>query len=301
MRIGIIGAGSIGLLFSAYLSKTCPVTVYTKTAEQAEAINQYGVVLVKKDKELKCNVNACHINHWNAQEDFTIVAVKQYQIEEVINKIVKVSKKASNILFLQNGMSHLKLLSQLEENNLFVGSVEHGAYKENFYRVKQNGEGVTHLALFSGNPEDLVSFSTLVPKDFPVHIHQNYYDMLLSKLIVNSIINPLTAILQVENGILLKNEYYYEVLKSIFAEVSYILNLADPDVYFQKVLEVCEKTALNRSSMLKDLELGRKTEVDAILGFLLEEAQKQEKPAPIMEMLYHLVKGKERMDVQANG
>jgi 2-dehydropantoate 2-reductase len=45
--------------------------------------------------------------------------------------------------------------------------------------------------------------------------------------------------------------------------------------------------------MLKDIETGRKTEIDAILGFLLEEAQKQEKQAPIIKNLYLLVKGKE--------
>lgn len=293
MKIGIVGAGSIGLLFAAYLSKTCHVIIYTKTLEQADLINENGVVLLKKECSSKYDIKACQFAMWTGQEDLTIVAVKQYQMNEIIDKAFKVRKKPKDMLFLQNGMSHLKLLSYLEGNNLFVGSVEHGALKENPFTVRQNGEGVTNLAVFIGDQTRLADFASFFPDDFPVVIHKNYYEMLVSKLIINAVINPLTAILQVENGQLLKNEYYFEALKDLFSEITFILNLADPDRYFRRVMEVCENTALNRSSMLKDIESGSKTEVDAILGFLLEEAQRQEKQAPIIKSLYQLVKGKE--------
>lgn len=293
MKIGIIGAGSIGLLFAAYLSKTNHVVIYTKTLEQAEDINKHGIVLVKKDGKSNHKIKACPFDLWKGREDLTIVAVKQYQVKDVIERAAKVNTKPNDILFLQNGMSHLKLLSKLEGNNLFVGTIEHGAYKENPFTVRHNGEGVTNLALFSGDRTSLTSFSSLVPDDFPVSLHHNYYEMLISKLIINAVVNPLTAILQVPNGMLIKNDYYYEVLKDLFSEIAFILNLADPKVYFRSVIKVCQNTALNRSSMLKDIETGRKTEIDAILGFLLEEAQKQEKQAPIIKNLYLLVKGKE--------
>lgn len=293
MKIGIIGAGSIGLLFAAHLSKTCSVTIYTKTSEQAESINENGVVLLNKESSSKFDIKACQFDKWTGQEDLTIVAVKQYQMNEVIDNLVKVKNKPIDMLFLQNGMSHLKLLSYLEGNNLFVGSVEHGALKENSFTVRQNGEGVTNLAVFLGDRTRLKDFASIVPDHFPVVIHKNYYEMLISKLIINAGINPLTAILQVENGQLIKNDYYFEALKDLFSEITFILNLAEPESYFHRVMEVCQNTALNRSSMLKDIESGRKTEVDAILGFLLEEAQKQEKPAPIIKNLYQLVKGKE--------
>ena len=45
--------------------------------------------------------------------------------------------------------------------------------------------------------------------------------------------------------------------------------------------------------MLKDLEAGRETEVDSILGYLLEEAQRKEMIAPLIYNYYHLIKGKE--------
>ena len=46
--------------------------------------------------------------------------------------------------------------------------------------------------------------------------------------------------------------------------------------------------------MLKDVEAKRKTEVDAILGFLLSEAKKQEKKAPLVESYYFFIKRERR-------
>jgi len=112
-------------------------------------------------------------------------------------------------------------------------------------------------------------------------------------LIVNAIINPLTAVLRVNNGGLLENQFYFLVVKNLFTEISFILNLKHPVDYLQQVIDICKKTANNRSSMLKDIEAKRLTEVDAILGFLLEEAKKQDKKAPQIENLYYLIKGKE--------
>lgn len=293
MRIGIIGAGSIGLLFAAYLSETCDVTVFTRTKEQAEEINRNGIILIKGGLQVKTRVKAIEAVEWAGLEDLTIVTVKQYQLEPIINKFSSYTEKSLNILFLQNGMGHLEALHRLQNHHIFAGSVEHGAVKENACTVRHNGAGVTNAAVFRGEPAALVSFISAAPEGFPVRWNDHYYGMLLHKLIVNAVINPLTAILQVPNGMLIKNDFYFKVLTDLFAEISDILNLDDSESYFQKVIEVCRITADNRSSMLKDIECGRKTEVDAILGFLLKKAKQQGKKTPLLQNCYFIVKGKE--------
>lgn len=47
--------------------------------------------------------------------------------------------------------------------------------------------------------------------------------------------------------------------------------------------------------MLKDVEARRKTEVDAILGFLIAKAKEQGKKAPLVESYYFFIKGKEKI------
>lgn len=293
MKVGIIGAGSIGLLFAAYISRVFEVTIYTRTEEQAAELNKYGILLQKGSEQTISIVSALPITEWKGAEALTIIAVKQYQMQTIIEKMNHLPVMPENLLFLQNGMGHLKLLKNIRAKNIFVGSVEHGALKENSYRVNHNGEGKTNAAVFSGDGLLLHQFSASLSREFPIVFKEDYYEMLENKLIVNAVINPLTAILQVQNGELVKNRAYYHVLKSLFCEISFILNLGKQEEHLQQIITICKNTAENRSSMLKDIEANRLTEIDAILGFLLEEAVRQEKKAPQLETLYYLIKGKE--------
>lgn len=296
MKIGIIGAGSIGLLFASYLSKAFSVTLYTKTSEQAEMINQNGIYLQEGVAQSKVSVQAFPVSKWSGLEELTIIAVKQYQLHSIINQVTSLEFIPHNLLFLQNGMSHLKLLKNIPVTNIFVGTVEHGASKVDTYTVSHNGKGAINIALFKGGVETTIKefAEHCAAIHFPITLKEDYYNMLINKLIANAVINPLTAILQVKNGELITNTFYFAAVKKLFLEISFLLDLEDPINNFRDVLRICKKTCHNRSSMLKDLEAGRRTEIDAILGFLIEEAKVQRKTAVNMECYYYLIKGIEK-------
>ncbi|MDM5328047.1 2-dehydropantoate 2-reductase [Neobacillus sp. CF12] len=295
MNIAIIGAGSIGLLLASYLSKAFSITLYTRTCEQADEINQQGILLHKGSSQSRVRVRALPLSKWSGTEEITIIAVKQYQLQSIIDYLTKLDCSPQNLVFLQNGMSHLKLLENMKDANIFVGTVEQGASKLNKYSVCHNGEGAINIALFKGDSAKIKEFAkACTPIGFPITIKDDYYKMLVNKLIVNAVINPLTAILQIKNGQLISSTFYFATVKKLYIEISFILNVDEPIKKFRDVIRICKKTSNNHSSMLKDLEAGRRTEIDAILGFLVEEAAKQQKKAPIIESYYYLVKGKEQ-------
>jgi 2-dehydropantoate 2-reductase len=294
MKISIIGAGSIGLLFAASINSAFSVTLYTRTSQQAREINHHGLILKKGLNQTRIDVHALPFSEWaGTKEELTIIAVKQYQLNSILSKMNELKITLRNLLFIQNGMGHLKLLENLKANNIFLGSVEHGAQKENAFTVRHNGGGDINVAVFRGEAGILQQFAALVPSDFSLSFRDDYYKMLENKLIVNAVINPLTALLQVENGELIRNKYYFDSLRNLFTEISFILNLNDVDEQFNNIINICNKTANNRSSMLKDLDNKRMTENEAILGFLLDEANKQKKKAPLIESYFYLLKGKE--------
>ncbi len=210
----------------------------------------------------------------------------------------KIGKKGcqnkGKFLFLQNGMGHLQLLRKLPAHEIYIGSVEHGAYREGANMVHHNGKGVTRIAVFKGSIEFLNSFQAKIPRlRFLSFLNQTIIRCWSEKLIVNAAINPLTAILQVRNGELIENPHYNDILQGVFSELMSILKLENKDELYNHVEAVCKNTAQNRSSMLKDLENNQPTEVDAILGYLLEEAENNLIDAPLIRTFYHLVKGKE--------
>ncbi len=293
MKIGIIGAGAVGLLFSYYLSEKNKVTIYTRTQMQAELINTNGVNLVDKSTTKKIDIEAVPIENWTGSEDMTILTVKQYHLPTILPILNERIKDDGSLLFLQNGMGHLKWLSELKASKIYLGSVEHGAGRINEFTVSHNGYGKTRTAVYRGDKDHLMELVGSVQGNFPMILENDYHEILVTKLIVNSIINPLTASFQVRNGDLVRNPYLYQIVESLFKEIVLILNIHNHEAQFANVLAVCEKTARNQSSMYKDLIEGRATEIDAILGYVLEEAERRNMPAPLTRNYYNLIKGKE--------
>lgn len=292
MKIAIIGGGAIGLLYSYYLNQFHHVVLYVRNRSQIESISSKGLQLKNKDGLHTTTLDIKHISEWgNGEEDLSIICVKQYHLPELFQKEIST---AHPLLFLQNGMGHLKWIDKLQLENALVGTVEHGALRENENSVVHTGEGLTKIASYKGELTKLVtSLTKPCEQFFPFKIEVDYVEMLQRKLIVNAVINPLTAMLKVPNGALLENPYFFQMFQVLFTEVSEILTLKDTEEYFEHVRQVCQKTGKNRSSMLKDLEEGRPTEIDAIVGFLLEEALENKKQAPLLNTLFHFIKGSE--------
>ncbi|MBY0097773.1 2-dehydropantoate 2-reductase [Mesobacillus maritimus] len=293
MKIGIIGAGAIGLLFSYYLSEKNQITIYTRSKRQAELIQSKGICLMDGETTNIVRVEAVPFELWTGSEDLTIITVKQYHLPTILPVLTNQINDWGSLLFLQNGMGHLKWLSELKAPRIYLGSVEHGAARLNEHTVSHNGYGLTKVAVYRGSEDHLRSLVGATQARFPISLEDDYQAILLTKLIVNCIINPLTATFQVTNGTLVSNPYYYLIVTSLFEEIVNILNIHNREEHFANVLSVCQKTTANQSSMLKDIAAGRETEIDAILGYVLEEANRKQMQAPLTHNYYNLIKGKE--------
>jgi len=90
------------------------------------------------------------------------------------------------------------------------------------------------------------------------------------KLVVNAAINPLTALLGINNGELIKRSTARDLCAALATEVAAVAgkkNISLPFAYPVKAVEdVIESTAGNQSSMLQDVLRGAPTEIDAISG-----------------------------------
>ncbi|MCP1124835.1 2-dehydropantoate 2-reductase [Bacillus sp. 3103sda1] len=292
MEIGIVGPGAIGLLFAFYLEKNQQaVTLYTRTVEQAERLNECGITCVHNGvRETVYPLVSPLEDIKNKTHDYTFVAVKQYHLEAICPYL-----QENRLIFLQNGMGHLHILQQMQNTSVAVGIVEHGAKKENISTVHHTGIGSTKFGLIHGEEEQFESLFTAFSSSlFPIVIEKDWKQTMLHKLVVNACINPLTALFGVQNGELLTNPSFYKVMKQVFSEVMEIVGDSKCGEYWERVCTVCKNTAHNTSSMLMDVQNNRKTEIDAIVGYLIREAEQQQKSVPTLSFLYHSIKGLER-------
>lgn len=293
MKIGVIGGGAVGLLFSTYLSLNHKVVLLTRTNTQATVINEKGIVLSNSHKDMKYVVTAYSDFDKLEKQDLIIIAVKQYDLASLLKHLLTLPTNTP-LLFIQNGIGHIKLLETLPHETIFIGTVEHGVKKIGANHIHHTGIGITNVALFRGRKESLIDFPDSVSEAFPFCFYQNYRKILLDKLIANSVINPLTAIFKVKNGSLIENPHYYKVFESLHAELSSVFPEIDTKQSLEKIIHICHSTKENRSSMLSDMIAGRKTEIDAIVGAVLEHAEKKGMVLPITATIFEMIKGMER-------
>lgn len=294
MKVAIIGGGAVGLLIAAYLRETKVDTVlYTRRVEQASILIQDGLLIKKKGMIARNHIIAKPFHYGLDDEDLIIVTVKQYDLEPIIRYLVKYKIKTP-ILFLQNGMSHLSYLSKLSTTSIFLGIVEHGVLKTSDCSIEHSGEGQIKLSCYKGSHDKIgVIWEALDSVGFPIKVETEWYPILAKKLIVNAVINPLTALYKVRNGSLLGNQFYLHNMKALFNEIVPILNLPNEKEIWEEVITICSKTASNYSSMYMDIANKRRTEVHSILGYVLEEAEKGNISLPLSSFLYNSIKGLE--------
>ncbi|HWO95093.1 MAG TPA: 2-dehydropantoate 2-reductase [Bacillus sp. (in: firmicutes)] len=290
-KIAIIGGGSVGLLFASYLAEHFNVTVYTRTKQQAKTVGSEGIIRVIGESKRKMSVRAGVLSEGMDGEDLVIVAVKQYHLENVLSLLKNEIKNDIPVLFVQNGMGHIHKIEKSAHKHVFLGIVEHGALKTGINEIHHTGAGVTKIACYRGKSSYMEELFKKPIESFLFMREENWYEMLINKLIVNACINPLTALYRVTNGQLIENPFYYENLKTVFGETIQALRIIDGAAQWTKVMDICRRTSLNRSSMLKDIEEGRETEVEAILGYVLQEAEVSRVAAPSVKFLYKSIKG----------
>ncbi|HDR6308384.1 TPA: 2-dehydropantoate 2-reductase [Bacillus cereus] len=291
MKIGVVGPGALGLLYAFYLQKSKQdVTLFTRTAKQAEELNITGVTCMREGKSETVFPPVLPIESMLDQQlDYIFIAVKQYHITDILPFV----RGESSLIFLQNGMSHIHAMQQIRNENIAVGIVEHGAKKEEKHTVYHTGIGVTKFGIVHGQSIHFEKIFNCFPFPyFPIQIEDDWKDVMHKKLVVNVCINPLTALLQVQNGELIKNPFFYQMMEQVFQEVVFLVE-EEKEMVWEMVRHVCERTSRNTSSMLADVRANRQTEIGAIVGYVLKEAKKQKRSVPTLQFLFDAIKGLE--------
>lgn len=281
MNIGIIGGGATGLLISYYLSKLHDVTLYVRRNEQKLLIKKYGIY--KENDKYTSFINVKQITELE-DEQLLILCVKSVHLKAVIETIKK-KKIRTPLLFLQNGMGHVNYF-QLLNNDIYVGVIEHGVVRKNDYTFCHLGYGKIKLSSISNRTDAIDLAKRLSSDDFPFERVDNWQLLLKEKLIINAVINPLTALFDVKNRCIVDNSYIRKLAFQLCKEASSVLKL-DLDVSWERVKTIAQNTGENTSSMRSDILNKRQTEIESILGYILFEATEDIPLVKIMSESIH--------------
>jgi len=317
MRVWVVGGGSIGLLYAGRLAlRGEDVTLITRTAEQAEAVKASGITITGRDGTVTAVCRAHAIDRFerllaeSGAPDWILLTMKQYGITpdvlRMLGTVCGASSRA-NVLAMQNGIGHLELLSQaVPKSRLFAAVVSEGAGRTSLVSVDHTGSGITRIGAAEGDDgaggrgEHALFPLQKVLRDagFRCVLSKQLKDDIWHKLIINAVINPLTALLEIRNGELLQHDDSLRVMRRLYDEAAAVAARCGVRVdegLWDMLLDVCRKTASNRSSMWQDLLAGRPTELEWINGAIVRTAETFGLAAPTHELILQLMRTKEEI------
>ncbi|MFE5319889.1 ketopantoate reductase family protein [Paenibacillus sp. NPDC056579] len=318
MKVRVIGAGALGLLVSASLASAgADVELVTRTREQAEQLEMDGLLLTRAAPEggresVKVHPPVASWDEWIAQPctqsatEIIALTVKQSAVTDELAKVLaeRLGPSAHLVCF-QNGIGHTDILSaRISPSQIMLAVTTEGALKHSPTEVEHTGRGITWLGgmIPAGNRHDDEKMlkklqNVLQNAGFGVSLSNQMTSKVWNKLLINAVINPLTAILQIANGKLLELPASRELMRLLYDEgvtLADKLNIELAEDLWEQLETVCRRTAANQSSMLQDVRAERLTELDAITGGLLAKAHQTGIQLPTHETVYRLVRSIEQ-------
>ncbi|MFZ7113175.1 MAG: ketopantoate reductase family protein [Desulfatiglandales bacterium] len=295
MKFLIAGAGAMGCLFAARLSKAgYDVILLEKVPEWAETINQQGIVVEGVTGEYHVRVPVL-TGKPDVYPDVAMICVKSNNTEEAGKVLKGCLGPETPVLTLQNGVGNIEILEEIFGRDRVLGGVTaEGATVLGPGRIRHAGQGETLIGP-AGRPGDPVEdiVSALNEAGFKGRAVKNVQDLVWGKLIINVGINALTALTGLKNGRLPVFEGTRAVMEEAVREAVAVaaakgIQLPYPDPV-GRVLEVCEATAGNIASMLQDVLNRKVTEIDFINGAIVREGKALGIPTPVNFTLSSLV------------
>lgn len=290
MKVAIIGAGAVGQLTASFLADSgISVSLVARRKEQVNELNTKKLTRINVDgtKTVQNIVSTTTLTSLPMQ-DLLVIAVKYSHLQQLYKQLALLPSDIP-LLFMQNGLAHFEEVLNLPQKNIAFCSVSFGAQRVDETTVRHRGIGLCKIAVERGEQHTFEKLLQLHCSLFPVEMVSNAEQMLFEKAVLNSLINPLTAVLQLNNGELVTNKQAFLLMENIYQELTEAFESMEHSISFGDVVDLCTKTAKNTSSMLADRLQGRKSEIETIVGVILNKALAKGHHLPTLRTLYHQV------------
>lgn len=306
METLIIGSGSLGSLLAARLSAAgVPVTLFGRPSPHLTRIAAKWLTLEEPGgSRLTVRLRTGTYGHPIRRPALAIVAVKTWATEDALRPLLPALDQADAVLTLQNGLGNAQRIKSMLPGHVRVltGVTTQAALRVDDGVVRNTGNGETWIGseFIEDDPDALEVAQrvagVLTGAGWPVTAVENILPSLWMRLAISSAINPLTALTRSSNREVAEDPNLAQLAAYLASETAAVaaalgIPLERP---VEAALEVARATGVNRSSMLRDIEMGRRTEMEAITGAIHELGEVHGVNTPISTMITILLYALER-------
>ena len=301
MRLVVLGAGAIGSLIGGLLFEAGIDVTLVGRPPHINAIRSHGLHMSGNTGARTIKVKAATVTSAiKRKADIILCTAKAYDTKRAAIDAKRLMGEESLFLCLQNGLDVEKEATEiLGPINVGRGITNNGALIIKPGSVKHTGIGETIIGCqvprWRTLTESLVE--SLNAAGLPTTLIEDISKSVWSKVLVNVGINALGAITHLRNGELLSNQWLRDLMRSAISEGIAVAEKVGIDLKDENIVErtfkIAEATAMNKNSMLQDIEKGKRTEIDFINGAIARIGKGIGISTPINDTLTALVKSME--------
>ncbi|HWK42348.1 MAG TPA: ketopantoate reductase family protein [Croceibacterium sp.] len=298
MKVLILGSGAMGCLYGAAFHRAgCAVTLVDVDRAHVDAINDGGLELDLRGGVERLPIPASLPGDVRDTAGLVVVFTKTFQTDRALAGVAAAIGPETYLLSLQNGLGNdTRLAAHADQNRVLVGASTLPADLVGPGRVRSHGDGGSKLyPAFGGNPAFAQQVAdTLSLGGVPASLDPEIHAAIWSKAIFNAAMNPLCALTRRTPGFLGAHEESRAMIHTVVEEGVAAANASGVPIPAQPILDLTVVSmtdhADHEASMLQDVKAGRRTEVDAINGAIVEAAKAAGLSVPVTETLWRLVK-----------
>ena len=296
-RFLIFGAGAIGSVFAVRLAARHPVAVVARGERLAQILRNGIHVEGATSGVIRPPAAPVASELSGFRPEFVLVTVKAHATAAAARALAPLGNGPIRVS-LQNGLGNEEALAA--GGYPVVGAVSNsGATLLESGRVLHAGFGEVILSAFQSVAEEAVADlgAALSEAGFPAQQVSDIRKPLWDKTILNAALNPVSGLLGLRTGQLLRDPGSEQLLRLLVREAVAVaraegISTSEAEIW-ATVERIAASTAGNKTSMLQDLERGVRTEIDAMNGVIVTRGAKRGIETPWNQLMLRLIRSRE--------
>lgn len=319
-KITVIGCGAIGGLVASSLNKDENNISIIDMGENLKKIKENGLKIFWENKtETVDKFNKCtdSYDEINEIQDYIFVCTKENQLLEISKKCQKISDKKTTFVVIQNGIPWWYFFENVNNNNQdlkletldptneiqknidkrqVVGGIAYPSAEILEPGVIKHIEGYNMYFgdILNNYPSRKLSFQKIFNQSkLKITFTKNIRMHIWIKVLGNLSFNPISALTHTTLKELCEIDLLNELVKELMIEGVKLANSVKihPKVTIEQRVHAGFLTGDHRTSTLQDVTSGKRIELQALIGSLLEIGKKTNCKTPILKTVYALLYG----------
>jgi 2-dehydropantoate 2-reductase len=312
VRFAVLGAGAIGAYVGAALSRGGADVTLIARGEHLRAMQERGVRVLSKRGDFTAHPDATDDLEAIAGADVVFVALKAYSLPDIAPRLGRLLAPGAAAIWAQNGVPWWYFQSLPEP--LGLQSVDPGGVIARSIGPEPNIGCVVFCSteiiepgvikhvegtrFTIGEPDGSRSerceqiSAAFAAGGLKAPVDVKLRDQIWLKLVGNVAFNPITALTQATLGELGTLPEMRDLLLAVFTECAAVaerLGISFP-VSLDRRLEAGLAVGDHKTSMLQDLEAGKRLELDCMTGAIVELAGQLDVDVPHIQTVHACVK-----------